>query len=569
MSAMPAIVGELRWLRLTALICLALCQAGAAGAAALATRAAFAALHRPGDDLPLAAIGAIAGAGVALAALRWSERMVAEQLGQDYVAALRIRLFDHVAHLRASDVAKRRIGTMSLRFVGDLAAVRVWVSLGIGRLVSAAIVLPTLLAVLFALDRNLGTVSALVFGCAILGILGLGPAMDPAHRRLRSRRARLAGDVAERLPYAPELRLMGRLHKERQQLVDSTQRLIDAFMQRQRHAALLRVIPDVAHGMTAALVLWIALGSQVAPAVAAGALAAVALMVHPVRNLSGTWDKYGAWVNARRRCEALLARPTMVQEGNVAKTWCNAAPREAASRVALERVSRGPLRELNLIVEPAEKVGICGVNGAGKTMVLALCAGLEVPEHGEVRIAECPPTDMSDAELQRLIAYAGPRSPVLAGSLRRALTLGLRRRPADDIVISQARRFGLEPTLARVGGLDGRIAEGARNLSTGEYRRLLLTRVALGNAPVLLLDAPDAGLDQKGMAQLRRFLREREATIILTTHDWSLLGAMDRVCLLQDGRCVEAGSPAQLQADDGPTARLFDLDGRGTCGMSR
>jgi ABC-type transport system involved in cytochrome bd biosynthesis fused ATPase/permease subunit len=565
MSRMPPIGGERRWLRIAALVCLALGQAAAAGAAALATRAAFAALHRPDGDLPLAAVAAIAGAGVALAALRWGERVVAERLGQDYVAALRVRLFEHAAHLPASDLAKRRVGTLSLRFVGDLSAVRVWVSLGIGRLLSSAIVLPALMVVLFALDRGFGIAAALVFGCALLVIVGLGPALEPAHRRLRSRRARLAGDVTERLPHAPELRLMGRLRKERRRLIGASQRLIDAFMRRQRRAALLRAIPDVAQGITAALVLWIALAGGLAPALAAGALAAVALMVHPVRNLAGIWDKYGAWVNARRRCEALLARPTLVRTADAATAIHRVPASEGAPGVVFDRTGRGLLQELSLVVEPGEKVGICGTNGAGKSMLLALCAGLEAPERGEVQIAGRRPTDMADAERQRLIAYAGPRSPVLAGSLRRALTLGLKRRPPDELIVSQARRFGLGAALARLGGLDGHIAEGARNLSTGEYRRLLLTRIALGNARMLLLDEPDEGLDQQGMAQVRRFLRERDATIILVSHDWSLLGAMDKICLVQDGRLVEAGSPAQLLANAGPTARLFDPGNQEAC----
>jgi ABC-type transport system involved in cytochrome bd biosynthesis fused ATPase/permease subunit len=147
---------------------------------------------------------------------------------------------------------------------------------------------------------------------------------------------------------------------------------------------------------------------------------------------------------------------------------------------------------------------------------------------------------------------------VLAGSIRRALTLGLRKRPADEVILSQAQRFGLTAALARVDGLDGHIAEGARNLSSGEYRSLLLTRIALGDAPVLLLDEPDEGLDQLGLVQLRSFLRERDATVILVSHDWSLLGAMDKVCLVQDGRLVESGPPAQLKVNAGPTAKLFD-----------
>ncbi len=75
-----------------------------------------------------------------------------------------------------------------------------------------------------------------------------------------------------------------------------------------------------------------------------------------------------------------------------------------------------------------------------------------------------------------MLAYVGPRSPILAGGLRRAFGLGLTPRPTDERLLTVGRDFGLGRTIARLGGLDGRVAENGRDLSSGERSRLLLAR---------------------------------------------------------------------------------------------
>ena len=71
-----------------------------------------------------------------------------------------------------------------------------------------------------------------------------------------------------------------------------------------------------------------------------------------------------------------------------------------------------------------------------------------------------------------LIAYVGPRSPILQGSLRRALTLGVSPRPDDDTIHAMAARFGLGALIERLGGLGGRVGESGRTLSDGSIRRI-------------------------------------------------------------------------------------------------
>lgn len=141
----------------------------------------------------------------------------------------------------------------------------------------------------------------------------------------------------------------------------------------------------------------------------------------------------------------------------------------------------------------------------------------------------------------RRIAYAGQGSPILAGTLRRALTLGCARRPPDTEVERVARVFGLGAVLDRLGGLDGRVGEGGRTLSSGEARRLLLARTALSGAGLILLDEPDDVLDAAAGGLLDGLMRETAATLVVATHDPRIAALMDEAWVLEDGRIVRRG----------------------------
>ena len=554
MSRLPRIAEGRRGRGIAAVAALALGQAAAAGMAAFATRDVFAAFRDTSGAVPVTALVLIAAAGITIAALRIYERVVAERLGQDYAASLRLKLFTHLAQMSARDVAERRSGALAMRFVGDLAAVRGWVSMGIARLISSGIVLPAACAVLFLLNPALGMAATIpvVLGVIIMALASTR--LGPAHRRLRSRRARLAADMSERIPHAPELRLMGRTRTETAHLIRRTERMVASALDRARAAGFLRAVPDAVSGIAAALVLFVALGSGAPGAEAAGALAALGLMVQPIRDLAGVWDRHRAWVAARDKCERLLAAPRLRRPRLQDVDPLPDTP--PALRFA--GVSAGLLNGIDAAVAPGRKVAIIGGNGAGKSTLLALAAGLERPTTGTVTLAGRPPSGLGTAERRRTIALMGARSPILAGSLRRALTMGLSKVRGDEAIRAAAEVFGLKPVIARLGGLDGRVGEAGRTLSSGEVRRVLLTRAALAAPKLMLLDEPDDALDAEGVMLVDRLVRGSDATTLVVTHNLALARRMDELWFVQDGRIAEVGPPAAVLSGTGPTASFFD-----------
>ncbi|HET9138957.1 ABC transporter ATP-binding protein, partial [Actinophytocola sp.] len=189
-------------------------------------------------------------------------------------------------------------------------------------------------------------------------------------------------------------------------------------------------------------------------------------------------------------------------------------------------------------------------NGAGKSTLLKAIAGL-VASTGEILLDEAPASALRDRERARRIGYA-PQIPVLPDGLSvtdyvllgRTPHLGpLAREGRGDLAI-------VEQVLARLdlSALAGRLL---RTLSGGERQRAVLARVLAQQAGLLLLDEPTTGLDighaQALLDLVDRLRAEDGTTVVSTLHDLTFAAQYaDRLLLLDGGRVVAAGTPAEV-----------------------
>ncbi|NJN46856.1 MAG: hypothetical protein HC808_10690 [Candidatus Competibacteraceae bacterium] len=117
--------------------------------------------------------------------------------------------------------------------------------------------------------------------------------------------------MSERIPAAPELRLIGRIGKEVKRLEHNAGSLRQAATKRTRASALLRAVPDCGAVLATVLLLGTAHHIGAAPAEAAAALAILSLVALPLRDLANIWDRRHAWEVARDKCNAVFNVPTL------------------------------------------------------------------------------------------------------------------------------------------------------------------------------------------------------------------------------------------------------------------
>jgi ATP-binding cassette, subfamily C, bacterial CydD len=194
------------------------------------------------------------------------------------------------------------------------------------------------------------------------------------------------------------------------------------------------------------------------------------------------------------------------------------------------------LSGIDLTVEPGERVALIGPSGAGKSTLASLVLGLARPTSGSM-------------EVGGTVAYV-PQTPYLFhGTVRDNLLLA--RPGATDTELWEALEGAelAEPLRAR-GGLEAEVGERGLSLSGGEAQRLAIARAWLVVAPIVVLDEPTSNVDLETEARIGSALARLTAgrTVLVIAHRRSTIAGADRVLVLDQGRIVEHGSPAELLA---------------------
>jgi ATP-binding cassette subfamily C (CFTR/MRP) protein 4 len=232
------------------------------------------------------------------------------------------------------------------------------------------------------------------------------------------------------------------------------------------------------------------------------------------------------------------------------------------------------LRDVTLRIEAGSKVGVVGRTGSGKsTLALALCRLNEVTG-GRILIDGADAARMPVAALRRRIGFV-PQEPVLfSGDLRFNLDPFFARTDAE--VCEALRAVGLGAMLEDGSpGLSTAIKERGSNLSEGERQLISFARAILRRASVYVLDEATANVDYGTDDAIQRIVREapgfRDATVVAVAHRISTIMDSDVVVVVDEGRIVETGPPAELmKRRGGHFASLVEAsrsEGRGVRGV--
>ena len=218
---------------------------------------------------------------------------------------------------------------------------------------------------------------------------------------------------------------------------------------------------------------------------------------------------------------------------------------------------RTALNGISFDVRPAELFGLLGPNGSGKTTLFRILSTLMVPSAGAAQIAGLDVV-REPAVLRRHIGVVfqaqsiDPKLTAYENLWHQGHLYGLR---------GPALKQRIEEILTRVGLLD-RARDRVETFSGGMQRRIELAKGLLHHPQVLLLDEPTTGLDpgaRRDLWQYLQILRDQEhVSVIVTTHLMEEAERCDRLAILNEGKLVAIGTPAELTREIGGDVVLLE-----------
>ncbi|MBB4728329.1 ATP-binding cassette subfamily B protein [Xanthomonas arboricola] len=220
---------------------------------------------------------------------------------------------------------------------------------------------------------------------------------------------------------------------------------------------------------------------------------------------------------------------------------------------------------LNLHIPAGQKVGIVGPSGAGKSPLIALIQRLDDVQSGRMLIDGQDIRSVSQDSLREKIAVVPQETALFNRSIADNIRYG--RPEAGDAEVQDAARHAFCDGFIRQlpQGYDTQVGERGVMLSGGQRQRLGIARAFLKDPPILILDEATSALDTESEAEIQAALDHlmRERTALAVAHRLSTVIGFDRIVVLQEGRVVEDGNPAQLRGHGGVFDGLWQRQAAG------
>ncbi|MEU9349335.1 ABC transporter ATP-binding protein [Streptomyces sp. NPDC048278] len=521
------------------------------------------------DHGPLFAVAAGYGLSALLSGgLQYAFVKASARVNQDVLLDLRGRIFRHAQALSVDFHERYTSGRLISRSTTDVESLRELLAEGLQELVTVILSFLYISAMLLWLDLGLGAVAVASFvplyllvrlyqrravrvykarSTAIASVIVKFVETMNGIRPVRAFRREAANDA--------EFAVLNRRHERTNG---------DALLEMARYVVGSRL---VANTSVAVIVLWGA--SRVASgSLELGVLAAAVLYL---RRLYDPIDRLGMFLNSYQSAAAslekiagLLAQTPSVPEPSVPKELPPTAGELPGREVVFDgvrfayRTGGEVLPVFDLTLPAGQTVAVVGSTGAGKSTLAKLLARFYDPSDGRVLLDGVDLRELTVRELRRGVVMVTQESFLFSGTVAENIAIGRPDATREEIE-QAAKAIGAHEFVAALpDGYDTDVRKRGGRISAGQRQLVAFARALLADPAVLILDEATSSLDIPGERAVQRAMSTvlKGRTAVVIAHRLSTVEIADRVLVMEHGRIVEDGRPAELVAG---TGRFADL----------
>lgn len=280
----------------------------------------------------------------------------------------------------------------------------------------------------------------------------------------------------------------------------------------------------------------------------------------PFNEITGVITELQTAIASARRVFEMLDEPVESDDSNLPElSECNGS-------VTLKHVgfSYRPdvtlIEDLNLSVQPGQRIAIVGPTGCGKTTIINLLMRFYDVTGGQISVSGHPITQVTRNSLRRQYGMVLQETWLFSGSIRDNIAYG-KENATEEEIIAAAKMAHAHSFIKRLEhGYDTLISEDGENISQGQKQLLCIARIMLTHPPMLILDEATSSIDTRTEIRIQRAFSKmmQGRTSFIVAHRLSTIKEADVILVMNQGHIIEQGNHKQLLQQGGFYSNLYN-----------
>jgi ABC-type multidrug transport system fused ATPase/permease subunit len=486
--------------------------------------------------------------------------------GQYVLYQLASDMFNHIVRLSLSFFDKNETGRIMSRLQNDVTVLQQLLSSGLIATVGNLLQLGTIIITMFLINWRLAAICTAVIPFFLVLLLIWQKYARRSFRGARAAISQVNANLQENVSGVRVIQSLGREDANFRRFDEANIQNREANLLATRVSAITQPMVEVTSASALALVVFFGGSMVIDGTLTIGFLYSFTVLVsrffEPVRMLTQEYNQLQRGTVAAERIFEILDTQQEIQD----RPDAIALP-SIEGRVTYDHVRFGygadveVLRDLNLDVQPGERLAFVGQTGAGKSTIISLLMRFYEVQSGRVLIDGHDVRDVTMESLRRQIGVVLQDAILFSGTIGDNIRYA-RPDATDAEVEAAARSVGAAEFIERLPDRYGTVVqERGVGLSLGERQLIAFARALLADPRILVLDEATANLDTQTEATVQRGIREltRGRTSLIIAHRLSTIRDADRIIVLEHGQIIESGDHDSLISQHGAYYRLYSL----------
>ncbi len=519
-------------------------------------------------DMVTLLLGGLFGSALLAWGLGWARTyilaLVSERIGTD----LRTITYDHLLHLSLEYFGGKRTGDLMARVGSESDRICLFLSLHLLDFATDVLMIAMTTAILISIDPWLALVTLLPLPLIVWMIHSVRQKLSTGFEKVDRVWSQVSNILADTIPgirvvkaFAQEKRESARFRQVNQNNLAVNDRINKIWS---LFSPSVTLLTEIGLLVVWAFGIWQVTHNKISVGVLTAFLAYISRFYTRLDSMSRIVSVTQKTASGAKRIFDILDRVSSVPEPVRPQHLDSIIGRIEIREAGFRYGNRAIIKDMNLVIEPGEMIGLVGHSGSGKsTLVNLMCRFYDVSE-GSISIDGVNIRSLPIAEYRHNIGLVLQEPFLFFGSIAENIAYGKPHATLAEIVAAARAAHAHEFILRLPHGYDSLVGERGQGLSGGERQRISIARALLIDPRILILDEATASVDTETEKEIQKALDNlvRGRTTIAIAHRLSTLHKANRLVVMDRGEIVETGSHDELMQREGAYFRLYQAQAR-------